>query len=272
MTLLLKLGGSLITDKTKARSFRPEAVRQIARQVVQLRAREPETRLVIGHGSGSFGHFEARKYNTIAGVATAEDRLGFVKVGRVAAELSQLAQREFHAFGLPAMRFQPSSSLIASDRHIAAFDWRALFMALDHGLIPLIHGDIALDEKIGGTIISTEAIFAHLVKPLMVEQIILLGAVDGVLNQRGQVIPRITPASFDQIRSTLAGSHGVDVTGGMLQKVAAMVALVREQPALEVVIASGRRDNILLNLQIHRRRIGTRILADAPPSSPQASH
>lgn len=272
MTLLLKLGGSLITDKTKARSFRPEAVRQIARQVVQLREREPETRLVIGHGSGSFGHFEARKYNTIAGLRTAEDRLGFVKVGRVAAELSQLAQREFLAAGLPAMRFQPSSSLIASDRRIAAFDWRALLLALDQNLIPLIHGDIALDENIGGTIISTEAIFAHLVKPLAAEKIILLGEVDGVLDQRGQVIPRITPASFVEVRSALAGSHGVDVTGGMLQKVAAMVALVRERPSLEVVIASGGRAGVLLDLLIHRQRIGTRITADAPPSSPQSSH
>lgn len=265
MTILIKLGGSLITDKTKAKSFRRESLRRIARQIQLLRENDPEIRIVIGHGSGSFGHFEARKYNTVAGVRTERQRLGFVKVGAVAVELSQLALSEFHAASLPVMRFQPSSSLVASDRRVTAFGTRALSMALDQSLIPLIHGDIALDEALGGTIISTEALFAHLAQPLRAKLIILLGEVDGVLDQRQTVIPLITPKSFAAVRSALAGSHGVDVTGGMLQKVAAMIDLVDKKPELQVVIASGNREKVLLDLLINRHRIGTRITADQPP-------
>lgn len=263
MTILIKLGGSLITDKTKAKTFRPERVRRIATQVVDLRDLTQDIRIIIGHGSGSFGHFEARKYRTVEGVRTDHERQGFVQVGAVAAELSQLVLGEFHAAGLPTMRFQPSSTIVASDGKIQSFDSRALTMALDRQLIPLIHGDIALDERIGGTIISTEVLFAHLVGQLGVQQIILLGEVDGVLDQNGELIPRITPTSLADVRSALAESHGVDVTGGMLQKVETMVALVRDHPSLAVKIADGRRDNVLVDLLLNRPEFGTRICADS---------
>ena len=197
----------------------------------------------------------------LEGVQTERERQGFVQVGAVAAELSQLVLGEFHAAGLPTMRFQPSSTIVASDKRIKSFDSRALAMALDQQLIPLIHGDIALDEVIGGTIISTEALFAHLVGQLGVQLIILLGEVDGVLDQNGELISRITPISLADVRSALAESHGVDVTGGMLQKVETMIALVRAHPSLTVIIADGRRDNVLVDLLLNCREIGTKICA-----------
>jgi len=43
----------------------------------------------------------------------------------------------------------------------------------------------------------------------------------------------------------LGGSHGTDVTGGMLAKVEAMVALVQEQPGLVVHLISGERPGAL---------------------------
>ena len=268
MTILIKLGGSLITDKTKAKTFRRDSAGRIARQVLRLRALDQGMRIVIGHGSGSFGHFEARKYNTVEGVHTNQERQGFVQVGAVAAELSLLVQNEFLAAGLPTMRFQPSTTIVASNRQIKAFDSRALSLALDQRLVPLIHGDIALDERIGGTIISTESLFAHLVQPLGVEQIILLGEVDGVLDYSRALVPHITPSSLPEIRYALAGSDGVDVTGGMLQKVESMIALVRACPSLEVIIANGSRDGILVDLLSNRLHFGTRICSDTSSSLP----
>ena len=263
MTILIKLGGSLITDKTKEKTFRPAPVRQIARQIVQLRNRFKGIRIIVGHGSGSFGHFEAQKHKTVDGVQTAQDRMGFVRVGSVATELSMLVLSEFLAAGLPTMRFQPSSIIVASDRRIKSFDCRALNLALDQGLIPLIHGDIALDDSIGGTIISTETIFARLVEPLEVTTIVLLGEVQGVLDNNGDLISDLASGSFASVRSALAGSHGVDVTGGMLQKVETMVDLVSEFPSLAVIIADGMQDNALVDLLINQRAIGTRIRANA---------
>ena len=262
MTTLIKFGGSLITDKNTARSFRRSAVMRLASQLRHLRSLEEERRIVIGHGSGSFGHHEAQKHNTAQGVYSEEDRVGFARVGAVATELSLLLLNELLAHGLPTMRFQPSTTLVANDHEIASFDNRALSVALEKQILPLVHGDIALDQIIGGTIISTEFIFAHLVEPLRVQEIILLGEVDGVFDQAGGVIPVITPHSLPGVLSALKGSRGVDVTGGMLQKVQTMVDLVQKHPSLNVIIGNGNRDDILIDLLVNRCNIGTRICAE----------
>ncbi|MCE2470703.1 MAG: hypothetical protein J4G18_02165 [Anaerolineae bacterium] len=261
MTVLIKLGGSLVTDKRRARSFRREIVQEIAQQIVELRAARPETRIVIGHGSGSFGHFEAEKHNTAEGVYSTADRLGFAKVGAVATELSHLILGELLAAGLPAVRFQPSSMLVTRDRQLQTIIVEPLLLALEQQLIPLVHGDIALDSVIGGAIMSTEALFAGLVKPLRARQIILLGDVDGVFDESGAPIARITPESFPRIAPLLGGSGGVDVTGGMLQKVTEMIGLAHTHPGLEIVIANGKVSGILLDLLLDGAARGTRICA-----------
>lgn len=261
MTVLIKLGGSLVTDKGRARSFRRATVQNIARQLAELLSALPETRIVVGHGSGSFGHFEAKQYNTAEGVYTADDRLGFARVGAVATELSQLILGEFLAVGLPAMRFQPSSMLVTRDRRLSALSVTPLQLALEQGLLPLVHGDIALDSRIGGAIMSTEALFAGLVEPLRTRRIILLGDVDGVLDASGAAIAKITPDSFQGVAPLLGGSSGVDVTGGMQQKVTEMIGLVQATADLEVVIANGNARDILLNLLVAGAASGTRISA-----------
>lgn len=259
MTTLIKLGGSLITDKHKARAFRQDATRTIASQIKTVRKAEPGLRLVIGHGSGSFGHFAATIHQTAAGVNSAEQWLGFTKVAEAALALSHLVLLELLEQGVPAMRFQPSSFIKSADGQIVEMQTCLIAQALESGIVPLVHGDVALDSQIGGAIISTERIFAHLATSLPVKRIILLGEVDGVLDADGRVIPSVTPSSFDSIRSVMGRSSGIDVTGGMLQKVEEMVALVVEVPSLEVIIANGRRPNVLTDLMRQDQRTGTRI-------------
>ena len=116
MTTLIKLGGSLITDKSRARTFRRNSTAEIVRQIARVQSLKPDFSLVIGHGSGSFGHFEAQRHQTIDGVCTEADWLGFAKVAEAAAALSQLVLREFLAQNLPVMRIQPSSLIIRGAR------------------------------------------------------------------------------------------------------------------------------------------------------------
>lgn len=262
MTVLIKLGGSLVTDKSQARSFRRDAVQFIARQLVELRAALPETRIVVGHGSGSFGHFEARAHDTAKGVSSADEWMGFAKVGAVATELSLLILSELLAAGLPVMRFQPSSMLSTRDSQTRALSVDPLLLALERRLVPLVHGDIALDTAIGGTIVSTEALFAALVKPLNARRIILLGDVAGVLDECGAPIATITPESLPRVEPLLGGSSGVDVTGGMLDKVTEMIDLVQRRASLDAVIANGFERDILLDLLVYGRARGTRICAN----------
>ena len=65
MLTLVKLGGSLITDKRVEKSFRRDVVKRLADEIAAARAVDPELKLLIGHGSGSFGHFAAKRANTL---------------------------------------------------------------------------------------------------------------------------------------------------------------------------------------------------------------
>jgi len=80
----LKLGGSLITEKDRPHTARLQVIRRLASEIARARRDDPALRLVLGHGSGSFGHVPAQKYGTRGGVRTPEEWGGFVQVWREA--------------------------------------------------------------------------------------------------------------------------------------------------------------------------------------------
>lgn len=243
--VFLKLGGSLITDKTREATPRPDVLSRLAAEIAQARAARPDLRLLLGHGSGSFGHVVGRRYGTRAGVRDAQGWRGFAETAAAAARLNRLVTDTLLAAGVPAWSLQPSASARCHDGELRELDARPISEALARGLVPLVYGDVALDDVRGGTIISTEEIFAWLAPHLFPARIILLGVVDGVYSSdplrdpSAQRWPRLTPADVAQSGGALGGSYGVDVTGGMLAKVRAMAALVEALPGLQVRLASG---------------------------------
>ncbi len=250
--LFLKLGGSLITDKTRAQALRGDVLARLAREIAEARAENPNLRVLLGHGSGSFGHVTAKRYGTRAGVQTAEQWRGFAETGKVAAELNRLVVEALWGAGVSALRIQPSASALCRDGELRSLADRPIVEAVEHGLLPVVHGDVAFDEARGGTIVSTEEIFAYLAQRLRPARIILAGEVDGVLTAdpasgvRGEVIPLITPANRAEVEDALGGSRGVDVTGGMVAKVREMLALAQSAEGLrEIHIVSGLRSGLV---------------------------
>ena len=163
---------------------------------------------------------------------------------RDAARLNRLVAGALLTAGVPAWSIQPSASARCRDGELLSLEIDPIGQALAHGLAPLVYGDVALDEKKGGTIISTEQIFAYLARRLGPARLIMVGQVDGVFDsdplrdRAARPIPEITGQNWVQVRALLGGSHAVDVTGGMLAKVEAMVALARELPGLTVHLIS----------------------------------
>ena len=258
--VFVKLGGSVITDKTKPETARPQVISRLAEEIAVALSARPDLRLVLGHGSGSFGHSVALRHGTHLGVHSPAGWRGFAEVAAVAARLNRLVADALLAAGVPAWSIQPSASAGCRDGELLSLDTNAIEEALAHGLVPLLYGDVALDEIRGGTIISTEQIFAYLAHRLPVPvwhgtdqpaRLIMVGQVDGVFDSdplrdpAAQLIPEITGQNWAQIRTLLGGSHAADVTGGMLTKVEAMVLLVRELPGLTVHLLSGLRPGAL---------------------------
>ncbi len=219
---------------------RPATLARLGAEIAAARAHNPALRLVIGHGSGSFGHVSAQKHRTRQGVHSPENWLGFVEVWRDANALHRLVLDALSAAGLPVISFPPSAMTIAADGQVAAWNLEPLCAALSHGIIPLIQGDTIFDTVRGGTILSTEDLFVYLARQLQPEKIFLAGIEPGVwldFPACQQLFPAITPANFT--RASLAGASATDVTGGMQSKVRAMLSLVEENPALRGYIFSG---------------------------------
>lgn len=263
MTLtFVKLGGSLITDKRVENSFRAEAAARVAAEVQSTRTQNSDLSLLLGHGSGSFGHVAARQYGTMQGVHTPEQWRGFAHVATVAAELNHRMAKTLDQAGVPVWRFQPSASALSRDGVLISLALDPIREALAHGLVPLVYGDVSLDQSRGGTIISTETIFFYLARHLPVARIFLLGEVDGVYDGVGQVIPTITPASLPAVEAALGGSAGTDVTGGMETKVRDMLALVEAVPNLTIRIMNGTQPGLLEAALLDRAYPGTLLTRD----------
>lgn len=262
MLQFVKFGGSLITDKTRAYAARRETITRLAAEVRQSLDAEPGLRLLLGHGSGSFGHWAAEPYGTRDGVRTPLEWRGYAEVAAAAARLNRIVTDAFLESGVPVLSVQPSASARCHDGEVVSLDTRPIQEALGHGLVPLVYGDVALDEIRGGTIASTEDLFVYLADALLPDRILLLSRVRGVLDARDEVVRQITPTSLDRLRETLSGSEAVDVTGGMADKVERMIDLVRRHPQTTVRILTGTRPGLLTRCLLDEEvDTGTRIHA-----------
>lgn len=245
----LKLGGSLITDKNRPHTPRLDVLARLAGEIAAAKRRFPELRLVLGHGSGSFGHVPAQRYNTRQGVHTQTEWQGFIEVWRDAAALNRFVLDAFAEADLPAMAFPPSASLIARDGRVESWDISPLIAALQVGLIPVVYGDVVFDRARGGTIFSTEDLFDDLARKLRPGRILLAGLEPGVWADYPRcthLATEITPENLAQIMPALGGSAATDVTGGMYSKVQQSLALVQATPGLEVRIFSADTPGMIL--------------------------
>lgn len=243
--VFLKLGGSLITDKTREQTPRLDVIRRLAREIRQALDARPDLQLLIGHGSGSYGHFVGQRYRTREGIVNEESWRGYAETGATAARLNRLVADALLEAGLAVLSVQPSASALCRDGELLRLEVRPIATALENGLIPLVYGDVALDEVRGCTIISTEEILCYLAGLLKPQRIVLTGVVDGVYDRdplrdpTAQHIVEISAANYAQVEQRLGGSHGVDVTGGMFSKVREMVTLAQRVPGLLVRLITG---------------------------------
>lgn len=265
-TVFVKLGGSLITDKRSPETARNDIVRQVAAEIALALHHDPELHLVVGHGSGSFGHVFGQRYGTRAGVSTPEQWYGFAATADAAARLNRIVVKALLEAQIPAWSIQPGVALRCRDGRVTAGPEETVAIALEQGLVPVVFGDVALDAIRGGTIASTEEIFEPLAARLRPQRLILAGEVDGIytadplLYPDAERIPLITPETLPALEAGLGGSHGVDVTGGMRAKVEQSLALVRTNPGLEVVICSGLLPGSL-QAALAGERVGTLVRA-----------
>lgn len=218
--ILLKLGGSVVTDKRGDGAVDRAAIGAIA---AELGASDFVG--VIVHGAGSCGHPEAQRYGIVRGADRA-NRAGIPVTHEVVASLNRAVVAALHGAGLDAIGIHPLAACTAEDGRIVSFEEEPLRLLLGLGCVPVLHGDVVMDRCRGACIVSGDQLVAYLAPRLGFSRIGLMTDVPGVLGPGGTVVPRVSRVDAEDL--AIGASATTDVTGGMGGKVAELLRLADE--------------------------------------------
>ncbi len=238
--VVLKLGGSIVTDKQKEFIASKET---IARAMDEIKSRK-EGSIIIVHGGGSYGHPLAKRYRLSEGYTDSSQIHGFVKTRQSMTELNKLVLDIAIEKGLPCISIQPSSFIRTNNKRISEIDVRVVKGILDLHMIPLFYGDVVLDEQLGFCVLSGDQLATRLATELKAKKIILAADVDGLFdsdpktNPKAKLIRRMTVKDAKQLVERIEGrSQSVDVTGEMAGKIREISTAA--QKGIQVTILNG---------------------------------
>jgi len=211
---IVKLGGSVITKKSGYKEPNIENIEALAEMLA--RVWKKEKRIIVVHGAGSFGHAPVVLYGIKNGVRTEKEREGYAYTHSSCAYLSSLVVDALIKRGVPAISIPPAIVVRQKNGRISSFNKKIVYDYLKSGFLPVLYGDMVLDERMGGSVCSGDQIVAELGKDAGV---IVLGTnVDGVLVD-GKVVKKITKKNFEKVLKHLGEAETTDVTGGMKGKI-----------------------------------------------------
>jgi isopentenyl phosphate kinase len=219
---VVKLGGSIISDKSVDYSFRGDVVTSLGRALASSRER-----VVLVHGGGAFGHPVAKKYGLSSSRAKRSAE-GVSETRRAMFDLNQRVCASLQTAGLHPYTFSPYPLLRAAGRRGAAW----LDGLLDSGLTPVTFGDVT-HEAAGFRIISGDTIAKELSRSLRARRCVFVMDVDGILDSEGGLIETLDARGQKAMK--MSGSS--DVTGGVMLKV--REALGMASAGTEVAFVSG---------------------------------
>jgi len=211
---LLKLGGSVITNKKGRCEANLQNIEKLAKMLGELWALG-ERDIVLVHGAGSFGHALVIEKNLQGKLG--KERLADVReVQRECANLSEIVVSNLRKNGIAAQRVAAHEIIDSKNGRIFNIDKSAIHELLENEKMPVLYGDMVDDFGLGFSVCSGDQIIANLSEDA---DFTVLGTdVDGILIE-GKVVEKIDSTEFEKIKNHLGRSGSPDVTGGMLGKI-----------------------------------------------------
>jgi len=259
---LIKLGGSIITNKDIPMSLRADVLTRLVDETARAYKEKSDELFIVGHGQGSFAHVPAQEYKTIDGFTHNESKFGMAVVQDSAAQLNRIVVHEFIRRHIPAVSLYPSNSIVTRNRKADSFCTDIFEEYVKLGLFPVTGGDVIVDREQGCTIWSTEEVLAFFARQFVkkgwqIKQIVHVTEVEGFLDTEKMLVPEITAESWPNIKHALATTKGFDVTGGMGLKIEESLALAKIGISSKII--SGLVKNNLYNTLVGLETVGTRI-------------
>jgi isopentenyl phosphate kinase len=217
---VLKLGGSVITDKEKKLTPNLSAIERLTKEI----SRANVSPLVLVHGGGSFGHPVAEQYGLNKGYNDSSQIMGFSITHQAMTKLNKLIVGSLINHNIPAVEVQPSSCVVTKAGRIQTMEQRPMRKMLEMGFVPVLYGDTIFDSETGFDILSGDQIVSSLAINLNARRIVVGVDVDGLYtgdpktDSGARLIWHVTLEELKNLEHQIEGSKVTDVTGGMLGK------------------------------------------------------
>jgi len=237
---VLKIGGSVITDKSKELQVRMDVINRLADEI--KRAAVPK--LIIVHGGGSFGHPLAQEYGVKEGLKEDSQKIGFSETHHVMTVLNGLFMDALIWRNIPAVCITPSSCIITENGRIKHFEDKPLKKLLEMGFLPVLYGDAVLDTKLGFTILSGDQLVSNIATRFNAERVIIGVDVDGLydadpkVEEKARMFNRLTLKELKNLHSRVGKPKNYDVTGGMFGKITELLPAVESGIPVKIVNAT----------------------------------
>jgi isopentenyl phosphate kinase len=242
--ILIKLGGSVITDKTSYKRFNAE---QTSRLCNEIKASGKDVMIVLG--AGSFGHVIAKEFELQKGNLRKEQIPAVAKVSRDVRELINLVVSELIDAGIPAVAVPTGSCFIMDDNELLINDIKIINGYLKLGIMPIMSGDVVLDKKKGFGICSGDRVIDLLADLFSPERIIFVSDVDGLYDRDPKISKNaklLKNVNEEVLREIPLETTVADVTGSLHKKMEHMIGMCSD--SRDCILVNGTVEGRLLSL------------------------
>ena len=242
--ILIKLGGSVITDKTQYRTFEKERVARLCKEI-----KRSEKDVIIVHGAGSFGHVLAKEYRLNEGLIDFNQVPAVAKVQHDVRELNSMVVNELMSTGIPALSMPPGSCFVMDKGKLITDNIEVLRAASHLGIMPVTFGDVVFDRSKGFGICSGDQLMEVLSDIYKPEKVVFVSDIDGLYDKdpksdsSAKLIPEVTSDILDSVKSD---SDVADVTGGVRAKMESMLRMSTKDR--ECILINGSVEGRLYSL------------------------
>ncbi len=222
--IVLKLGGSVITDKERPETLDNAALERAAAAIAGALEGAHE-KLVIVHGGGSFGHHNASEHG-VSTTAGTHEASAVLDIHGAMTTLNAFVLRRLLECDVQAVPVHPFSAAYRDRDGELHLPTEQVATLCAEGFVPVLHGDLVAHSGSGATVVSGDELVVELATALESDRIGVCSTVPGVLDDDGTVIDRIS--SYSDVAAVLGESEATDVTGGMAGKVTALLEVPGE--------------------------------------------
>ncbi|HUW91140.1 MAG TPA: isopentenyl phosphate kinase [Candidatus Nanopelagicaceae bacterium] len=252
--LVIKLGGSLLTDKSTEYKLKEDVIKAVAAEIKDCIDLGLIKSLVIIHGVGSFGHPPVLKYNLHRGFRNKDQLISMSKTQQIVNEFRKTIATTFLEEGVPINLMHASSMVVGSKMVITDYTFNSLKGFLSLGMVPLIGGDMMYDTSLGFSVCSGDQLAVVLSRVLHAKQLLFATDVPGVFDkdpkseEHAQLLREININEIEQLFSNKNETAEADASGKMRGKLLSLASIKDQiQEGLEVAILSMKKKGVLKN-------------------------